>query len=264
MNYVESKSQRTLRGFLVSAVLGATAMYMFDPDRGRRRRALARDKLRSLVADSGDLLTAAARDARSRAQGLKAQTLRLFRRKDVPGDDLVLIERVRARMGRVVSHPHAVQIGARTGRVTLSGPILESEVDPLLCAVRAVPGVSEIDDHLVAHQRPGSVPGLQGGARRPETRSEFRKENWTPALRVAAIVGGGLLALYGTRHRTLTGFAVAGMGLGMTARGASNLPLRRMATVARGTRRTKEREAATYLEHDLANPRTQQERPSLH
>src|SRR5688572_23376529 len=157
MNDVESKSQRTLRGFLVSAVLGATAMYMFDPDKGRRRRAIARDKVRRLMADSRDLLTAAARDARLRARGLRAHTLRLFKHKDMPGDDLVLIERVRARMGRVVSHPHAVQIGAHAGRVTLSGPILEREVDALLCAVRAVPGVSEIDDHLVAHQDRKSV-----------------------------------------------------------------------------------------------------------
>src|SRR5687767_11451329 len=70
MNPPDLASHRSLHGFLVSAALGAAAMYVLDPDKGRRRRALARDKVRSLVTDSGELLSAAARDARFRAQGL--------------------------------------------------------------------------------------------------------------------------------------------------------------------------------------------------
>jgi hypothetical protein len=33
--------------------LGAGLMYVFDPDRGKRRRAMARDKAESLWKDSG-------------------------------------------------------------------------------------------------------------------------------------------------------------------------------------------------------------------
>jgi uncharacterized membrane protein len=236
MNSPASKFQQPLSGLCIGAALGAAAMYVFDPDKGRRRRALARDKMRSLVTDSIDLFNVAARDARFRARGVRARTLRLFRRKEIPDDDLVLIERVRARMGRVVSHPHAVQVGARTGRVTLSGPILASEVDSLLKAVRSVPGVSEVDDRLVAHQHAGAIPSLQGNARRPEMRSEIMQENWTPTLRIAALVGGGVLAFYGIRHRTPTALALAAMGLGLTARGASNLPMHRIVGLARGRR----------------------------
>jgi hypothetical protein len=255
MNHSKSESQRTVSGLLLGAALGAAAMYIFDPDRGRRRRALARDKVRGVIGNAAHLLDMAARDIKYRVRGLTVQATRPFRRKDIP-DDLVLIERVRARMGRVVSHPHAIQIGALAGRVTLSGPILASEVGPFLDAVRSVMGVCEIEDHLVIHERPDSIPGLQGGARRPEMRSEAMRENWSPAVRVAAIVGGGLLTLYGMRHRTLAGLALGGIGLGLTARGASNVTMTRLAELARG-------EHGTEPPDDATRPRSQ-ERPALH
>jgi hypothetical protein len=228
----ESNSSRGLAPIVVGAALSALAMYMLDPDRGRRRRALVRDKVRSAVTGSADWLDMAARDISFRAQGLRAMALRSFRPKEVP-DDLALIERVRARMGRVVSHPHALQIGARLGRVVLSGPILASEADALLDAVRSVEGVSEVEDHLVIHERPGSIPSLQGGVPRSEMRAALVQDNWSPSLRFAAMVGGGLLALYGMRQRTATRFVLAGVGLGLAARGAANVPLSRVAGVAR-------------------------------
>jgi uncharacterized membrane protein len=241
-----SGSERTFGGLLFGAMLGAVAMYVFDPDKGRRRRAIARDKARSLGGDVVDLVNTAARDVAFRAHGLKAQALRPFRRDGVP-DDLVLIERVRAKMGRVVSHPHAIQIGARQGRVTLSGPILGSEVDRLRTAVRSVWGVSEVEDHLAVYPSSDSIPSLQGGGRRPEMRPELLQENWTPSLRVAAILGGTLLASYGTRQRSLAGCALAGAGVALAARGATNLPIGRLAGFA-GGRRAIDVEKAIHIE----------------
>jgi hypothetical protein len=210
------------------AALGAVAMYVLDPDKGRRRRALARGKARRVAADIGDFFGVAARDAANRVRGLQARARRLIGRATSP-DDLMIIERVRARMGRIVSHPHAIQIGARGGRVTLSGPILTSEVRRLLDAVRSVRGVSDIDNCLVAHDHPGSISSLQGGVERQSPRPEILQENWTPSLRIAAVVGGGLLALCGLRVGNSTGAALAGIGLSLTARGATNMPIRRMA-----------------------------------
>src|SRR5918996_24565 len=101
-----------------TAALGAAAMYLLDPDRGRRRRAIARDKVRSFAYRAGDLVDAAKRDASHRIQALHATTRRLRTRDDAPSDE-VLAERVRARLGRVVSHPHAVRVSAEGGRVRL-------------------------------------------------------------------------------------------------------------------------------------------------
>lgn len=222
---IHSRSARAVPGLLIIAALAAAAMYLFDPDKGRRRRALAGDKLRSFGADATDRLGTAARDVKFRAQGAKAKVLRPFRREGVP-DDLVLIERVRATLGRLVSHPHAIQVGARAGRVVLSGPVLASEADGLVRSVRSVWGVSEVEDHLVVHQRADAVPSLQGGVPRRKGRMGFLHSHWTPALRVGALVSGGLMAIEGMRHRSLAGCALTGLGTSLVVRAAMNRSMR--------------------------------------
>jgi hypothetical protein len=215
---------------LSAAALGAAAMYVFDPDKGRRRRSIGRDKIRSMVGDARNFVNVAARDANYRWQGVRALARRRFRRGAAP-DDLMLIERVRAHMGRVVSHPHAIQIGANGGRVTLSGPILAREVEPLLDAVRGVLGVESIDNHLVPHETAEQIPSLQGGEPR-EDRPEILQDNWAPSLRMAAIVGGTLLAVCALRNRSLSGIILTAVGVGLTARGATNVPLGRLVGAA--------------------------------
>jgi hypothetical protein len=59
---------------LVGICLGAGLMYLLDPDRGRRRRALLRDKFVGLSNDVGDAVSKTARDLRNRAQGVVAET----------------------------------------------------------------------------------------------------------------------------------------------------------------------------------------------
>jgi hypothetical protein len=55
-------------------------------------------------------------------------------------DDRTPVERVRAKLGRVVSHPYAIAVTADNCVVTLSGPILEAEVPRLLQTVEGVRG----------------------------------------------------------------------------------------------------------------------------
>jgi hypothetical protein len=212
-----------LAALMAAAALGAAAMYIFDPDKGRRRRALGRDKVRSYVGRARGFATSAARDANHRLQGVRARMRRRFG-APVTADDLMLIERARAAMGRVVSHPHAVQIGAKDGRLVLSGPILASEAPFLLAAMHLVPGVSGVEDHLVAHESSGSVPALQDGGDRAAA-----SDLWTPAARAAAIVGGGVLAVSGARSRSLAGLMLAAIGVALTARAATNQPVARLA-----------------------------------
>ena len=229
----EPEKERAWTRIIVSAAVGAAAMYALDPDKGRRRRALARDKARSLMVDTRDAVGVTKRDVTHRIDGLRARARHLLFGRPAP-DDLQLIERVRARMGRVVSHPHAIQVGALQGRVTLSGPILAHEAEPVLDTVRTVWGVSDVEDRLVVHERPDSIPSLQGGSGRRKMRSEQMQQNWPPALRAAAVLGGALMALYGMRQRTFAGRTLLGVGLGLTARGATNLPLKRLADIATG------------------------------
>jgi BON domain-containing protein len=216
-------SNGSLSSFLRGAAYGAAAMYILDPDKGRRRRAIARDKAASFLADAGETVREAARDITNRAQGARARAWRSLHRDEI-ADDLRLIERVRARIGRVVTHPHAIQVGARDGHVTLSGPILAGEVQALVAAVRAVPGVSGVDEHLAVYAHSGSVPSLQGAGRRRGGQVDLLASDASPVVRAAALVAGGFLVLYGLTHRSASGLALASVGAGLAARGARRLP----------------------------------------
>jgi hypothetical protein len=212
--------------FLRGAALGAAAMYLLDPDRGRRRRAVARDKLRSAASQASTFVDAAGRDARHRLRAVRVRAARIGSGDEAPSD-VVLVERVRARLGRVVRHPHALRVHAERGRVRLAGPILVSEHAPLMRAVRHVRGVRAVDDEALALYRSADhVSALQGGRERP--RNGLLQENWSPALRLAAILGGGMLALQGLARHGPARLALSSAGLGLMARAAVNRPLERL------------------------------------
>jgi len=134
-------------------------------------------------------------------------------------DDEVIAERVRAKMGRLVSHPHAIEVACAQGRVTLSGPVLACEVHRLVAGVESVRGVTGVESRLQAHNEPGDVPGLQGGVTRTGERSEFLRNNWSPAARLLVGLAGGALALYGVKRGGAAGTAVSVAGINLLTQG---------------------------------------------
>jgi hypothetical protein len=104
-------------------------------------------------------------------------------------------------LGRVVSHPRAIEVTATQGRVTLSGLILACEIGPLLASVHHVRGVTGVENRLDAHERPDDIPTLQGGTPRTGEAWEFLQTSWSPTARLLAGLAGGALALYGMRRR---------------------------------------------------------------
>src|SRR5437016_3177049 len=58
--------------------LGAGLMYLLDPDKGRRRRALARDKAKSLWRRSEQIAAKTSRDLGNRARGVASETRSLL------------------------------------------------------------------------------------------------------------------------------------------------------------------------------------------
>lgn len=152
--------------FFSGMLLGAGMMYLLDPARGNRRRALLRDQVVHAgheLEDAGERLEGRSRDLRNRARGAAAEVRGRMRREEV--SDEVLVERVRAEIGRAVSNPRAIDVSASDGRVTLSGPVLESEREALLSTAASVRGVEGIEDRLEAHASAEGVPGLQGSSR---------------------------------------------------------------------------------------------------
>jgi hypothetical protein len=206
---------------IVGAGVGAGCMYLMDPDRGRARRALIRDRAASGYRGVRDSVEKAQTDLANRAHGLLAQAKSAVRRK--PVDDDQLTARVRAKLGRLVSHPHAIDVIARDGMVTLAGAVLEAEAGQLVGGVCSTPGVSRVCDHLVRHSDAADVPSLQGGRERHPGRVPVLRSEWPPALRMLAGVAGGGLGLYGLLRSTRTARAVAlPFGIGLLARGISS------------------------------------------
>jgi osmotically-inducible protein OsmY len=158
--------------------LGAALMYVLDPERGKRRRALVRDKAVRAAHKASDRIDARSRDLRNRARGAAAEVKAMTRPEDVP--DAVLEERVRAEIGRVVSNPGAIEAAAIGGTVVLSGPVLASEIDGLLSTARGVRGVEDVENRLQVFENAEDIPSLQG-ARGPRGKAERGRERWGPA-----------------------------------------------------------------------------------
>jgi uncharacterized membrane protein len=217
---------------VLGGAAGAGLMYFLDPDRGRRRRALARDKAIHATHRTSAFLSMLSRDVVNRLRGAVAGARSLVAGKE-PSDD-VTVERIRSRLGRLVSHPHAIRVRVCDGVATLDGPVLAGEVDRLLHAVRSVAGVASVESRLAVHERPESVPGLQGPSRpRRETRS-FQAEMWSPTERVVAGAAGVGLAWLGGRIGGPARLGAGGIGAALLARAIANQPLARVIGVGPG------------------------------
>ena len=139
------------------AGLGAALMYFLDPDRGKTRRIKARDKAEAAINKVTDAAVRANRDFRNRAAGVAIETRNLFKQEEVP--DTVLVERVRARLGRVCSDIASLNINAQDGVISLEGSIPVNEANRALRLARLVRGVKKVDNSLSVKQR--SEPDTQ-------------------------------------------------------------------------------------------------------
>jgi hypothetical protein len=205
---------------LGAGTLGAGSMYLFDPDRGKRRRALLRDKAEHAMKIAADASGKTQRDVRNHLLGVVSEIESVFKTGEVADD--VLEARVRARLGRVVAHPGAVQVKAVAGLIILTGKILTKEEHPLLEAVIELPGVKNIENELELHESADDIPALQGGRKSKAARFGPFKTKWSPTTRLVASVAGGALALYGARRRSVLGFAASTAGLGILTRALMN------------------------------------------
>jgi hypothetical protein len=207
--------------------IGTAAMYVLDPDRGKRRRALLRDKLVLAQRKTGECIELTARDVSNRARGIATSIQSRFTSDDA--DDAVLVDRVRSKLGRLVSHPGAIEVAATDGNVTLSGPILEDEVADLLSCVKSTHGVNDVNNSLEVHKEAGNHPARQGGRKRQGYQFEFLQENWSPAARLVAGIAGASLAVYGGARRDTLGAGFGAAGLLLLTRGITNTEFTRLA-----------------------------------
>ena len=194
---------------LTGVAIGAGTMFLLDPDRGARRRALITDKAARTANKMSDGLDALSRDVANRTRGAAANLRTTFDRSTP--DSRKLIERVRAELGRFVSHPRAIDVSVmHEGCVGLTGPILSSEADAALAAIAGVRGVSTVEDNLERHDTAEGVPALQGGRIRTGRRSGLLQNSWSPTTRL-------MVALTGTAVAAGVTYAIRGSSSGSAA-----------------------------------------------
>jgi hypothetical protein len=108
---------RGLLTFVGGLGAGASLMLLLDPAEGGRRRASLRDRL---------------------GRAMRATETA----------DAALCDRIRGRLGHVVSYPRAIDVSAEDGRVMVTGAIPRSERPGAIAAIARVAGVRSVDDCL--------------------------------------------------------------------------------------------------------------------
>lgn len=201
--------------------LGAGLMYLFDPDRGKRRRAMIRDQATVAFHEAGETVEKGMRDLTNRVSGQFMEAVNYFTPEQVSDD--ALTSRVRTALGRAVSYPHAVEVSVTDGAVLLTGHILQRDVERLLLTIGRMKSVRTIDNRLHEHLAPGDVPDMQGRPRNVRPRM-LVDPRCTPAARLGTAVAGSFLTVYGLSRRGIFGFCCKAAGTAMFLRALKNPP----------------------------------------
>jgi osmotically-inducible protein OsmY len=138
--------------FLKYVGLGALIAYFFDPDNGRRRRVLARDRIPALLRRSSE------RAGRAVKSEVKATTKKMAHRTEAEKpqpDDATLAHKVETEIFRDADVPKGqINVNAENGKVILRGEVEQpSMIKDLEERTRKVQGVREVENLL---HTPGS------------------------------------------------------------------------------------------------------------
>jgi hypothetical protein len=172
MGYHEGPTAGSVAGMTAGALgalaLGAGLMFLLDPNQGRRRRALIRDKTYGYARRTADYAERTGRHLANRASGMAHEagsyaSSAYSSAKSAMGmgggqqvDDTSLADRVRSSIGRM-ANTSGVMCRCENGRVILTGNIPASGVESLVSAVRGVSGVSGVDNQLVIRDSVSSM-----------------------------------------------------------------------------------------------------------
>ena len=124
----------------------AAAAYFFDPERGRARRASARDQVGAKLRQAEQTAERELRHVEGRAQGVVHRLSAIP--PDAPADDRALADRIRSELGDRFPDETA-ELTVVDGTVELRGEVGDDAGIALLVAqVRKVPGVSQVENLL--------------------------------------------------------------------------------------------------------------------
>ena len=127
---------------LAGVAAGASLVYLLDPNRGRARRAHLASRTTGLLHRAGHAVEQWQHHLANRATGLQARAHQLLQQE--PVSDSKLLARVRAQLGRLVAHPHQVDVRVTNGNVALTGNMSADELARLESTVAGLAGVHAV------------------------------------------------------------------------------------------------------------------------
>ena len=147
-----------MMGTLSAGAIGAALMYFLDPDHGRRRRNVARDRLLGLYRRNSARLGRFGRYARGRAEGLSQEVARAGAEAPPP-NDAALAQKVQSEIFRDPDVPKGqINVNAEDGVVVLRGELDRPEqINALVDRVRAIPGVRDVENLLHLPKTPARM-----------------------------------------------------------------------------------------------------------
>ena len=142
----------------LGGLAGGALVYLFDPERGKSRRAQARDRVGALVRRGQREAERVGRQAHAQAYGLSQKVTHLRSEQGEPLDDASLQQKVETELFRDQDIPKGqININAERGVIVLRGQLdTPEQIAEIESRVRRMTGVWDVQNLL-------HLPGLPVG-----------------------------------------------------------------------------------------------------
>jgi len=133
----------------LGGLLGAAIAYFFDPQNGRRRRTMLRDRSAGFVRQGGRRTARAGRAVAAEAYGV-SQKVQHLKEEPKDFDDATLAQKVQTEIFRDADVPKCqINVNAEDGIVVLRGEVERPEmIEELVEKTRQVQGVRDVQNLL--------------------------------------------------------------------------------------------------------------------
>ncbi|MGH2356066.1 MAG: BON domain-containing protein [Chloroflexota bacterium] len=138
-------------GYLLAGAAGAALVYFLDPDQGRRRRHITRDRAQATLRRGFDQVGRYGRFTAGKAYGISHDIGHLGREQTAEVlDDATLAQKVETEIFRDPAVPKGqINVNAENGVVVLRGELDHPErIKALEAEARRVPGVKGVENLL--------------------------------------------------------------------------------------------------------------------
>jgi osmotically-inducible protein OsmY len=153
---------KSFAAFLTGGAAGLAAGYLLDPQSGKRRRHVLRDRAMAEARRSSRQAEKQARYMAGKAQGAAAEAMPIGHHDPQHLNDASLAAKVESELFRPADAPKgSVDVNVEHGTVILRGQLASGEqIDELLARARAIDGVVEVRSLL---HLPGETVGAHDG-----------------------------------------------------------------------------------------------------